>query len=131
MSDLRPKGVKVEIFGQEREVLFTLDVIDEVQEKCNMPLYDVILKVAAAADGITDRETMDTYKKVVSVILSCDGPAQEYTEEEIGKATDYQSYRKTAAGILRAYGISMPDPDEEDDFEEDGEDNDTKAKTGR
>ena len=56
MSDLRPKGIPVIIGGQERKLLFTISVIDEIQEKCNAPLIDAIRHVVDVASGSTEKE---------------------------------------------------------------------------
>lgn len=121
MSDLRPRGIAVEIGGQEYKLLFTINAIDEIQEKCNLPLFDAVKYVAQAADGKMDHDTIQNFRTIVTILLN-DGTGEELTEEEVGRLLSLENYIKTAWDVLKAYGISIPDPDEDDDFEEDDDD---------
>ena len=116
MSDLNPKGIAVEINGQEYSLLLTINKIDEIQARCNMPLHDAIGAVAEAAGENTDTEVMKTFCTVLSVLLSTS--EHEVTEEDIREMVEYREYSSTAWAILAAYGISMPESDEEDEDEE-------------
>lgn len=127
MSDLRPVATEIELGGQKRNLLFTINAIDEIQEKCNMPLFDAVRYVAGAADGKTDRETLSVFRSVLTVLLN-DGE-QKYSEEEAGRFVTLANYKQTAWKVLEAYGISIPDPDEMDEDED--EDGDPKAETGQ
>lgn len=130
MSDLRPNGIKVEIGGQERNLLFTINVIDEIQASCNMPLFDAIGIIAGAAGGETDHETLTVYRFMLTALLNrvSDTPL---TEKEVGEMVDWLHYGKIAAAMLEAYGISMPERDE-DDLEDDApEDKDPNRETGQ
>lgn len=130
MSDLRPNGVEIEIGGQKRKLLFTINAIDEIQEKCNMPLYDAVKNVARAADGKTDHDTLQNFRSVITILLN-DGEEEALTEKAVGEMIDIGNYSRVAWLVLEAYGISMPDPDEADDEEEDEEDEAPNAGTGR
>lgn len=125
MSDLRPRGVEVELGGQKRRLLFTINAIDEIQEKCNLPLYDAVKYAAQAADGMMDHETIAVMKIIVTVLMNDENDGS-MTEEEAGRLLDLGNYTKVAWAILGAYGISMPEPDEDSEEEED-----PKAKTGQ
>lgn len=129
MSDLRPKGIVVEIGEQEYDLLFTISAIDEIQEKCNAPLIDAIKAVAGAADGKTDRDTMDGFCKVLTVLVNRTAK-EPVTEQDVKETLEIRTYQKTAWAVLNAYGISIPDPDEDDDFEDD-EEPDPNGKTGQ
>lgn len=120
MSDLRPNGVKVELGGQERTLLFTINTIDEIQEKCNMPLYDAVSYVAKAADGKMDHETLTIFRSVVTALLNSES-GEKLEEKEVGRLLTLHNYCKTALAVLRAYGLSIPDPDEEDGDDEEEE----------
>lgn len=129
MSDLRPKGVEIEIGGQKRTLLFTINAIDEIQEKCNMPLLDAMKYVAQAADGETDHDTVQNFRAIITVLLN-DENSGSLTEKEVGRMIDIGNYSSVAWTVLNAYGISNPDPDEEDD-EEDEEDEAPNVETGQ
>lgn len=120
MSDLRPQGIAVEVGGQEYEILFTIAVIDEIQEKCNAPLIDAVRVAADAADGKTDRETMFEFCKILTILINRDAKEQ-LTEQDVRNRLDIKAYKTVAWNVLKAYGISMPDPDEDDEFEDEEE----------
>lgn len=125
MSDLRPKGVEIEIGGQKHRLLFTLNAIDEIQEKCNLSLYDAIQYVVKAAYGEMDHNIIHNFLIIVAALINdeCD---DDLSIKEVGKMIDHVNYVKTARAVMEAFGISMPEPDE--DFEDD---DDPKVKTGR
>lgn len=127
MSDLRPKGVEIELGGQKRNLLFTINAIDEIQERCNMPLIDVMQYAAKAADGKMDHETLDYFRAVVTALVN-DADGERHSEKEIGRFLTLDNYRPVAWKVLEAYGLSMPDPD--DDDEEEDVDESPKAGTG-
>ena len=131
MSDLRPKGVEIELGGQKRNLLFTINAIDEIQARCNMPLIDVMQYAAKAADGKMDHETLDYFRAVVTTLVN-DADGEQHSEKEVGRFLTLENYRPVAWKVLEAYGRSMPDPDEdeENDEEEDGDEN-PKAGTGQ
>lgn len=130
MSDLKPRGVDIEIGGQEYKLLFTINAIDEIQAKCNMPLFDVVKLIAGAADGKMDHDTLVNYRAVATILLNCNSIV-ELTEKEVGNLIELENYTRVAVSILRAYGISLPDPDEDEEFEEDDEEIDPNVETGQ
>ena len=122
MSDLRPQGIEVEIGGQQRNFLFTLNVIDEVQEKCNMPLVDTMKSVVDVIDNnATNHEAITVFKVVVAALLNGDGSEEKLEAEEVGNLIHLGNYKAVAWKVLEAYGVSIPDPDEEDEEEEEEE----------
>lgn len=123
MSDLRPEGVKVKIGGQEYKFLLTINKIDEIQTRCNMPLSDAVELIAAAADGETEGKTLNVYRSVLSILM-------DVPEQEAGEKVTLADYRRVAWAMLAAYGISMPEPDDEEDEEEDEEPS-PNLQTGR
>ena len=42
MSDLKPRGIPIILDGVERHFLFTLNIIDELQDKYGKNLYEII-----------------------------------------------------------------------------------------
>lgn len=123
MSDLRPEGVKVKIGGQEYKFLLTINKIDEIQTRCNMPLSDAVELIAAAADGETEGKTLKVYRSVLSILM-------DVPEQEAGEKVTFADYQRVAWAMLAAYGISMPEPDDEEDEEEDEEPS-PNLQTGR
>lgn len=124
MSDLRPEGVKVKVGEQEYSFLLTINKIDEIQSRCNMPLSDAVELIAAAADGDTEGKTLKVYRSVLSILM-------DVPEQEAGEKVTFADYQRIAWAMLAAYGVSMPEPDDEEkDEEEDGEPS-PNLQTGR
>lgn len=122
MSDLRPKGVEIDFGGQKRELLFTINAIDEIQSELNLPLFDAIQIIGNAADGDMSHETLDGYRKILSILLSND--SESVSAKEVGDMVTFGNYIQMAWSILNAFGLSNPEPDED-------EDDDPKAETGQ
>lgn len=130
MSDLRPQGVEVEIGGQKRSFLFTINVIDEIQEKCNLPLIDVMKRIVDFIDkNAEDHEAITVFKNVVAALLNGDGSEEKLEADEVGRLIHLGNYKMVAWKVLEAYGVSIPDPDDRD--EEDDEDEDPNPETGQ
>lgn len=130
MSDLRPKAVGVKLGEQERNLLFTINSIDEIQTTLNMPLIDAMKFVARAADGRMDHDTLISFRAVTTILLNCNS-TEELTEKEVGGLITLENYRHVAWSVMEAYGISLPDPDEDEEFEEDDEEIDPNVETGQ
>lgn len=130
MSDLQPRGIKTEIGGQEYHFLFTLNNIDKIQERCNLPLTDAVKKVGEVIDGnAQDHEAVAVFKEMLSVLMS--SGEHTVTAEEAGDMLTLFDYKAAAWKILEAYGVSIPDPDEEDEDEDEEEKEDPNVQTGR
>lgn len=126
MSDLKPKGIIVEIAGKEHELLFTINAIETIQEKCNAALVDTIRSVARVADGKLKKPYLLDLCTVIAVL--CQKEGTNYTAADFDGAIKPTEYPKIALKILEAYGISLPEPDEED--EDTKEDEDPNQETG-
>lgn len=111
MSDLRPTGVPVEIEGVERHLLFTLNVIDDIQEHFNMGLAQVINRLA-------DEELhTETLRYVLRALLNDEaersgGELKQYTDKEIGWIITLDNQIEIVILILKAYGISLPEAED-------------------
>lgn len=130
MSDLRPNGVEIELGGQNRRFLFTINVIDEIQEKCNLPLIDAMKHIVDFIDkNAEDHEAITVFKNVVVALLNGDGNEEKLEADEVGRLIHLGNYKMVAWKVLEAYGVSIPDPDDRD--EEDNEDEDPNPETGQ
>lgn len=128
MRDLKPNGTKIELGGETHSILFTLNAIDEIQEKCNMPLADAMERTVDAYEGKLDHETLTAFRALLAGLLSAEEDAVEVTPEEAGRLLHIGNYRWIAAEVLRAYGLTVPDPDEND---EEGEEESPNVQTGQ
>lgn len=130
MSDLRPEGITIELGGGERRLLFTINVIDEIQSRLNKGIFDAMDHIAAAADGDLGHETITSFCSIAAILLN-DGESGPFTEKDVGRMVTKDNYRQTAWAIMAAFGLSLPEPDEEDDESGEEDEDDPKALTGR
>lgn len=115
MSDLRPRGVPIVLGGVERHFLFTLNIIDEIQDKYGKNMHEVI-------EDLTHEEVFEHTLRDLTVILINDEAEKRgnetlplVTEQEVGEMIGLDNYYLVMATILKAYGISLPEPDEDND----------------
>lgn len=117
MSDLRPVGVPVTIEGVERHFLFTLNVIDEIQERFDTALSEVLGK-------LVEERKNEKLIYLVTTLLNDEARREKhfenkelkvYTEQEIGWILDEERKVEFIVAILSAYGVSLPEPDEDTD----------------
>lgn len=120
MSDLQPKGIKVNFDGVEREFLFTLNVLDEVESYFEKPIIQVLKEIGEPSGG-------NAMRTVVTALVNDDIARWNYrhedmrepvTEEYVGSfiTRDYKGGNSTGiyVAMLQAYGISMPESEEEE-----------------
>jgi len=112
MSDLNPKGVPVVLDGEEQRLLFTLNVVDEVQDHYGCSLEEVI-------DRLTDKkESAKTLRYLMMVLLNDEEERSQkegqkpYTEKEVGWIITQDNAIEVTIAVLKAYGLSLPEPDE-------------------
>ena len=125
MSDLRPQGIPVELGGVERNFLFTLNVIDQLESQYDMTMLDIFEK-AMQKEGFSG-----TIQDIVLALLNDEEERTRYenpdttlkktTKQEVGWMVNMENLGKVRIAILRAYGISVPEP--EDPNQEGGQQN--------
>lgn len=119
MSDLRPRGVPIVLDGEERHLLFTLNTIDVVQSEFGKTLDEVIRGIA---DGGTEKT--DTMRTLLMILLNDEadraqrkGETEKYrkiTFQDAGELIGLDNYADVLIAIMKAYGVSLPEPDEND-----------------
>lgn len=112
MSKLQPKGETLVLDGVERHLLFTLNAVDEIQENYDCGLEEVI-------DKLTDKkESINTLRYLVMVLLNDEAERSQqenckvYTEREVGWLITQENVLEVTMAVLKAYGLSLPEPDE-------------------
>lgn len=117
MSDLRPRGVPVTVEGVERHFLFTLNAIDEIQDHYGKPLSETIQELA------DDTKSVRIMRYLIAVLLNDEaereraagkGELKTYTEQEAGWLAEKNEMVKYTMAILTAYGVSLPEAEDED-----------------
>lgn len=112
MSSLKPDGELLKIEGVDRRILFTLNAVEEIQEEFDASLEEVI-------NALTDKkEAAKTLKTVLSILLNDEAERKKekelktYTPKEIGWVLNEENMQSAMIAVLRAYGMSLPEPDE-------------------
>lgn len=126
MSNLKPRGIPIVLEGEERHFLFTLNTIDEIQDKYDKSMGEIF-------EELQEEETaMDTLKKIVTVLLNKEAEREkrlkgrdipEITEEEVGELIGMDNVGEVVTAVFRAYGYSMPEAEENDPNQESGQQN--------
>ena len=124
MSDLNPKGIPVMIGGVERHFLFTLNAIDDIQDHFEKPLSEVVQQ-------FTEKEQAYKTMRYVAMVLINDEAEREraagregyeiLTEQEVGWLITLKNEGEVALAILKAYGYSLPESEDENPNRESGQ----------
>ena len=104
--------------GEERHFLFTLNMIDQIEEKYDKPLMEVLEDVA------NDTGNGHLMRDIVVILLNDEAERNkrmkasvEYstvTEADVGDMIGLDNYYEVMKALLKAYGISMPEVDEDE-----------------
>ena len=94
-------------------------MIDQIEEKYDKPLMDVI------EDVVNDNSSGHLLRDLVVMLLNDEADRNkrlqtgvEYpavTVEDVGDMIGLDNYYEVLKAFLNAYGISMPEPEEDDD----------------
>lgn len=118
MSDLRPRGVTIDVGGEKRELLFTLNVMDDIQGRTGEPVFSCLQK-------LFEKESLNASVRILLSSLLTDeaerkkwmdptSEAKPVSEKEAGWLIDVGNIGEIVNAILEAYRISMPEADEEE-----------------
>lgn len=113
MSDLQPRGIPYTVGGVERNFLFTLAAVDEIQAKYDLPVSQVMAKLA------DDREVYDTIAVLATILINDEirrtgKDEPEITEQDVKWLLDVPAADALVGVILRSYGYALPVQEEED-----------------
>ena len=113
MSDLQPRGIPYTVGGVERNFLFTLAAVDEIQAKYDLPVSQVMAKLA------DDREVYDTIAVLATILINDEirrtgQDEPEITEQDVKWLLDVPAADALVGVILRSYGYALPVQEEED-----------------
>lgn len=115
VSDLRPKGIPITLGGEQRDLLFTVNAIDEIQSATDRPVDEVV-------HDLQDKmQAVKTLRFLMTVLINDDirrkrrtGHTEEkpLSEEEVGWMLTQDNIVEATGAVLVAYGVSLPEPDE-------------------
>ncbi len=124
MSDLKPRGEAITLDGVERHIMFTLNVIDDIQEhykKLDEDGDNIGMNLLQVLQAMTDGDNPDNNKIlcfVMTTLLNDEaertGDFDTVTERQVGGMIGLDNYGDVLNAILRAYGVSMPDAEEDE-----------------
>lgn len=115
MSDIQPKGIPVTIADQEWHFYLTIAAADEIQDHYDQPLSQVMNTLLT-----NERERYGAVAYLAAVLTSDEVrrgklDKKAHTEKELRDLLDVPEANRLTGIILRAYGISMPERDEDED----------------
>ncbi len=106
MSDLRPKGKKVWIGGEEHELLFSLNVIDAMQSFYNETAGRVLLKLTDEMRG------PEVLRFLLTELLNDEKQRRNdhgfYKIEEIGSMVSRKEIPELTRSVINAYEEAVP-----------------------
>lgn len=119
MSDLKPRGVPVMLGGVERHFIFTLNAIDAAQDKIGKSMQEIMTQLTE------EENVMPTLRSLIVILSEDEAERERYrnpestlqpiTEHEAGLLIGIDNLWELVAAIMRAYGISLPEPEEGED----------------
>ena len=127
MSAIKDGRLPVELGGKERHLLFSLNVIDEVQDRFGgFDHLDVVL---------TGKDSIKNLRWLLTLLLNegADDGDEELTEKQVGKMIHTGNFAEVRTAIFAAFsmgnsGSTEPASTDEEDDEERNEKNMTAGK---
>jgi len=116
MSDMKPKGTKIEIGGREFGLRFTLNAIDDIQDHFDTPISELGLLLD------NEKTRIKTLRYLLTVLINedIDCIADETSEKQthvnerwIGRNIDLHNAGKIVTAIAGALSGSMPETEDE------------------
>jgi hypothetical protein len=119
VRELAPIGVPINIDGKERHLLFTVNVIDDIQEHYNLPIAEAVIKTMSK-----DKESFSHLRYILMVLINedveihndeSDEKWKPVTEKYVGRKITIDNAGIVAAAMFTAFTRSLPKSDEDDD----------------
>lgn len=110
MSDMNPIGVPIDLGGEERHFLFTINLIDKVQDKTGKPIIETVKNI----------DDVKLLRYIVTELINDEvdrtEKGQHVTEKQVGYwiARGFNEIEVVDA-ILDSYHVSLPEPEDEDE----------------
>lgn len=129
MSSLNPKGVSVSINGEERHLLFDYNIIAEIQERYDSSVIGVIRNCFSTGGELELNARL--FIGLLHILLEGERDREAfygrgsdltpYTVRDLGYVVTKETGRGLIDAIMEAWGISLPEPTEEDKAEAEAE----------
>lgn len=116
------------VLDKERHLLFSLNAIDEMQDKFGG--FDRLDKVLSGSDSIKN------LRWLLTVLLNegAEEGEAELTEKQVGKLIHTGNFAEVKTAIFKAFSMGntgSPEPPEQDEEEDDAEDNEKNMTAGK
>lgn len=113
MSAIQPEGFPFELAGRTWHLRWTLSAIDKIQEHFDESIGETILRLT------DDRQLPQTAAYLISVLIADEIDREsldvdKLSEKDIMWLIDSTTLGRATGALLRSYGISMPEDDEEE-----------------
>ena len=118
MSDLRPRGVPAIVCGVERHFLFTLAAIDEAQDMFGKEIHEILDDIA------NEFPAGHTLHGIMKILIQDEIDREKHnnpesqmeipTDQELAWEIAADTYLPLMKAVYEAYGISLPDPENDD-----------------
>ena len=114
MSDLRPQAVKIELGGKEYGLLFSLNAIDEIQDRFDIPISQL-------ADLMKDeRKVFKVLKSLLAILINeaiddAENGDPHVDEKFIGRKIQVADIANLKSKVFVAFTAGIPAGEEEED----------------
>lgn len=119
MSDARPRGCKVALMdGVEREILFTLAAVDEIQDHYNMPISEAMSLL------MDERDSYAVLSYIAMVLINdsisrknmmTGGKEEGLSLQQVKWLIDVPMAEDVMRAVMTAYGFSVPEADDDEE----------------
>ncbi|MDF2820185.1 MAG: hypothetical protein K0R15_626 [Clostridiales bacterium] len=122
MRSLKPKGIEINLDNKPRKLLFTLNVIDDLQEHYNLAINEVLMKMF----GETEEEKKKSYnilKYIMMVLINEDVDIhndensdkwEKVSERYVGRILAKCNTGFVVTMVLEAFSSSLMETEEEE-----------------
>lgn len=113
MSDLRPRHTKIELGGKEYGMLFTLNVIDEIQDKFDIPISEL-------GDLMADeRKVFKVLKSLLAMLINeaiddAETGEPHVTEAFVGRKITFAEISTLRDKVFASFADGLPQSEEDD-----------------
>lgn len=114
MSDLRPQPVEIELGGKSYGLLFTLNAIDAIQDRFDIPITDL-------GDLLRDqRVVFKALKFILTVLINeaiddMETNAPHVDEQYVGRKITPANLNQLSGAIIKAFSSGAPESEDDDD----------------
>lgn len=124
MGNLNPKPVEIEFDGRIYGVQFNINMIDEMQTHFEKPIgeiYDLIIDSPKSAANLRYLLTALLNDAIETHETETGERVPRLSETEVGKKIDIRDFNYYYEKVIEAFGVSLPETDEDDDPNSKGE----------